>query len=83
MINIISRLFRHILAIGQVDHTKNNSRNRQYGKKQNFSPRVQKDGSEQDSRHSTRSAYRHIIGIISTTGQIIKGSSNHPTKIQS
>lgn len=72
MIDIIPRLSCHILAIGQVDHTKDNPRNRQYGKKQNLAPRVQEDGSEQDSLYSSRSAYRNIVRIITPADQIIQ-----------
>ena len=43
MIDIIPRLLRHILAVCQIDHAKNYSRNRQHGKEQDLPPRVQKD----------------------------------------
>lgn len=83
MVDAASRLPRHILAIGQVEHAEDDPRYRQYGKEQDLAPRVQKDGREQDGRHRTGSADRDIIRIIAPPDQVIKGGCDHAAEIQS
>ncbi len=71
VIDVIPAPFRHVLAIKQVDKTKNDTGNGNYREEINFIPRVQEYCREQNSRNRPGSPDRRVVNIIPVFPQIV------------